>query len=79
LEVGQSQDVSAAGLKFPDLTLEILSQRYTWLETDRYLYQSRFRLSSELVVDDLGPVVILPGGWEQMASLSSPGSAKPRL
>jgi len=69
LEVGQSQDVSAVWLKFPDLTLEILSQRYTRLEADRYLYQSGSGFSAELVVDDLGLVAFYPGGWERMATL----------
>jgi hypothetical protein len=68
LEVGQSPDVSAVWLTFPDLTLEILSQRYTRLEADR-LYQSGSGFSAELVVDDLGLVAFYPGGWERMATL----------
>ena len=61
--------MSAAWLKFPDVTLEILSQRYTRLEADRYLYQSGSSFSAELVVDDLGLVAFYPGGWERMATL----------
>jgi len=69
LEIGQCRDGFAAWLKFPDLTLEILSQRYTRLDVDRYLYQSASGFSAELVVDDLGLVTSYPGGWERVASL----------
>ena len=40
LAVGQSADVRAAWLRFPELTLEVLEQTYTRLEHDRYLYES---------------------------------------
>jgi hypothetical protein len=79
LEVGQSRDGSAVWLKFPDLTLEMLSECYTRLEADRSLYQSGSGFSAEWVVDDLGLVAFYPRGWEQVASLSSPGSAETRL
>jgi hypothetical protein len=69
LEVGQSQEVTAAWLKFPDLTLEILPQLYTRLGPQRYHYQSGTGFSAELLVDDLGVVTVYPGGWERAASL----------
>jgi len=69
LEVGQSQEVTAAWLKFPDLTLEILPQVYTRLGPPRYHYQSGTGFSAELLVDDLGRITAYPGGWERAASL----------
>jgi uncharacterized protein len=69
LELGQSREVTAAWLKFPDLTLEILPQRYTRLAPQRYRYQSGTGFSAELLVDDLGLVTAYPGGWERAASL----------
>jgi len=69
LEVGESRGVAAAWLKFPELTLEILPQRYTHRYMGRYFYESSSGFSAELLVDDLGLVVSYPDGWEQMASL----------
>jgi hypothetical protein len=69
LGVGRNQEVTAAWLKFPDLTLEILPQRYTRLDPQRYRYQSGAGFSAELLVDDLGLVTVYPGGWERAASL----------
>ena len=69
LEVGQSQEVTAAWLKFPDLTLEILPQVYTRLGPPRYHYQSGTGFSAELLVDDLGLITAYSGGWERAASL----------
>jgi hypothetical protein len=69
LEVGQSRDVTAAWLRFPSLALEILLQRYTRLDSQRYLYQSGTGFSAELLVDDFGLVTFYPGGWERLASL----------
>ena len=69
LELGQSREVTAAWLKFPDLTLAILPQRYTRLAPQRYGYQSGTGFSAEMLVDDLGLVTAYPGGWERVASL----------
>jgi len=69
LEVGQTQQVTAAWLKFPELTLEILFQLYTRLGPQRYRYQSGTSFSAELLVDDLGLVTVYPGGWERTAGL----------
>jgi hypothetical protein len=69
LEIGQSREVAAAWLKFPDLTLEVLPQRYTRLDPQRYRYQSGTGFSTELLVDDLGLVTTYPDGWERAAGL----------
>jgi hypothetical protein len=65
LEVGQSAEVTAAWLKFPDLTLELLPQRYTRIDSHRYGYQSATGFSAELLVDDLGLITSYPDGWER--------------
>lgn len=40
LEIGESVEVTAAWVKFPELTLEPLPQRYTRLSEHRYRYES---------------------------------------
>ena len=69
LQVGSSESVVAAWVKFPDLTLQPLSQRYTRLARDTYRYESNTGFSAEIVVDDLGLVTAYPGGWECIAAL----------
>lgn len=69
LAVGGSAEVRAAWVRFPELTVEPLPQRYTRLAPDRYLYESLasdFR--AEVEVDDLGLVVRYPPGWERAAA-----------
>jgi hypothetical protein len=69
LHVGSSESVIAAWVKFPDLTVQPLSQRYTRLTKDTYRYESNTGFSAEIVVDDLGLVTAYPGGWERIATL----------
>ena len=69
LQVGGSESVIAAWVKFPDLTVQPLSQRYTRLAKDTYRYESNTGFSAEIVVDDLGLVTTYPGGWERVAPL----------
>lgn len=69
LAVGDSAEVRAAWVRFPQLTVEPLPQRYTRLAPDRYFYESLdsdFR--AELEVDELGLIVRYPGGWERAAA-----------
>jgi hypothetical protein len=68
LEVGQSRELTAAWLRFPDLVIKTMGQRYTRLAADRYLYENTDgSFSAELTVDDLGLVVTYAGGWERIA------------
>ena len=69
LEVGSSQSVTAAWVRFPDLTVQPLSQRYTRLAKSTYRYESDTGFSAEIAVDDLGLVTAYPGGWERIAAL----------
>ncbi len=75
LAVGDSAEVRAAWIRFPEMTVEPLPQRYTRLGPERYLYESLasdFR--AQLEVDDLGLVVRYPRGWERAAA-AGPASA----
>jgi hypothetical protein len=69
LQVGSSAPVIAAWVKFPELTVEPLSQRYTRTAKNIYKYESDTGFSAEIVVDDLGLVITYPGGWERIAAL----------
>jgi hypothetical protein len=69
LQVGSSESVVAAWVKFPDLTVEPLSQRYARLATTTYRYGSNTGFSAEIVVDDLGLVITYPGGWERIGAV----------
>ena len=69
LQVGRSESVIAAWVKFPELTVQPLSQRYTRLAKDTYRYESNTGFSAEIVVDDLGLVTTYPSGWERVGSL----------
>jgi uncharacterized protein len=69
LQVGGSESVIAAWVKFPELTVQPLSQRYTRLGRDTYRYESNTGFSAEIVVDDSGLVTTYPGGWERIGSL----------
>jgi len=69
LQIGSSESIIAAWVKFPELTVQPLSQRYTRLTKDTYRYESNTGFSAEIVVDDLGLVTTYPGGWERIAGL----------
>ena len=63
LQVGQSQELTAAWVRFPDLSVQPLRQRYTRLAGDRYRYESvDSGFAAELEVDDLG-LVLRYSGW----------------
>jgi hypothetical protein len=70
LEAGASAAVSAAWMRFPDLHLEVLPQRYTRLGPDRYRYESGGgTFTAELQVDELGLVVEYGRWWRRVAPL----------
>jgi uncharacterized protein len=68
LSVGQAAEIVAAWVRFPDLELTPLPQRYTRLAEDRYRYESLDSgFSADLVVDDQGLVVRYPQWCERIA------------
>ena len=69
LPVGEQSVVRAAWIRFPELTAEVLEQRYTHSSAGRYLYESAggaFR--RELEVDAFGCVIDYPGLWRAEAT-----------
>ena len=65
LEVGAEAPVRAAWLRFPELALTVLDQRYRRVDASRYRYESRGgSFVAELVVNDTGFVTSYPGLWE---------------
>jgi uncharacterized protein len=66
LGIGMSESVTAAWIKFPELELQLLSQRYTRTAENIYRYESDPGFSADIVVDDLGLVIDYPGGWERI-------------
>ena len=66
--VGAAIEVTAAWVRFPELTVEPLPQRYVRLDERRYRYESGGgAFVAELAVDDLGLVVRYEAGWERVA------------
>jgi hypothetical protein len=68
LGIGKSESVTAAWIKFPELELQPLSQRYTRTAENIYRYESDTGFSAEIMVDDLGLVTLYPRGWERIAA-----------
>lgn len=67
LNVGESRDVTAAWVRFPDLEVEPLPQRYVRLGETRYRYESRGgTFTAEVETDDLGLVTDYPPGWRRV-------------
>jgi hypothetical protein len=60
---GQSAAVRAAWVKFPELTVQLLEQKYTRLGDDRYRYESAGGFRRDLKVDDIGFVLEYPDLW----------------
>jgi uncharacterized protein len=68
LAVGESRELTAAWVRFPDLSVEPLAQRYTRLDERRMRYESRGgSFTADLEVDELGLVVSYPPLWERVA------------
>jgi hypothetical protein len=72
LGVGEASELTAAWIRFPDLEVEPLPQRYTRLGEKEYRYESRDGgFSAELLVDDLGLVAVYSGFWELVGSFDA--------
>jgi len=66
LPVDASAEVAAAWVRFPELEVARLDQRYTNLGDGAWRYESG-TFSAELLVDSSGLVVRYAGGWERAA------------
>ncbi len=66
LGVGEKGDIVAVWVRFPDLSIESLPQRYTHLEERKYRYEIRSgAFSVNLEVDEYGLVRDYPRFWER--------------
>jgi len=66
--IGDAVAVTAAWVRFPELTIEPLPQRYIRLAERRYRYESAGgAFVAEIEVDDLGLVTAYEGGWRRFA------------
>ena len=69
--IGEAVAVTAAWVRFPELTIEPLPQRYMRLAERRYRYESAGgAFVVEIEVDDLGLVTTYEGGWRRVAASS---------
>jgi uncharacterized protein len=67
--IGESVAVTAAWVRFPELTIEPLPQTYTRLAERRYRYESAGgAFVAAIEVDDLGLVTAYEGGWRRVAA-----------
>jgi hypothetical protein len=67
--IGEVVAVTAAWVRFPELTIEPLPQRYVRLAERRYRYESAGgAFVAEIEVDDLGLVTTYEGGWRRIAA-----------
>ncbi len=69
LRPGESRDVNAAWVKFPELTVAPLPQRYVRTDEGRYRYASLGDdFTADIDVDDMGIVVRYPPLWQRVAA-----------
>jgi uncharacterized protein len=67
LAPGEERDVVAAWIRFPDLAIEPLPQRYVRTGERLYRYSSDGgAFTADIEVDDLGLVVRYPPAWERV-------------
>ncbi len=68
---GEGSDVVAAWIRFPDLAIEALPQRYVRTGENLYRYASDGgAFTADIEVDDLGLVVRYPPSWERVTEES---------
>lgn len=68
IEVGASEDCSAAWVRFPDLTVHPLAQRYTRLSWNSYRYESlESGFHAVLRVDEHGIIRAYTGLWSVLS------------
>jgi hypothetical protein len=65
---GEASDVTAAWIRFPELTVEPLPQRYVRTGDLTYRYASAGgAFTADIEVDELGLVVRYPPAWQRVA------------
>lgn len=63
--VGETVEATAVWVRFPDLALEPLPQRYSRLDERRFRYESAGGFVAGIEVDDIGLVVAYEGLWQR--------------
>ena len=77
LEIRDAVDIGAAWVRFPELEVTRLDQRYTRLDARRYRYQSLpDDRAYTIEVDDLGLVRRYEDGWECVATSDAGASGE---
>ncbi|MEM7030325.1 MAG: putative glycolipid-binding domain-containing protein [Chloroflexota bacterium] len=72
LAIDESAEVFATWVRFPQLSTDVLSQKYTRLSETRYRYESRRgAFVTEFEVDSQGLVLTYPGLWERVGTSTS--------
>ena len=67
LDTGESKDLTAVWVRFPDLSVSPLAQRYTCIDTGTYLYQSiHSGYQARIIVDADGAVIEYPDAWKRL-------------
>jgi hypothetical protein len=78
LAVGRAEDVRSAWIKFPELEVQLLSQKYTRLDEYTYKHEiSSRRFTAELAVDSSGLLVDYEQLPRRQSALSSEGRRPP--
>lgn len=72
LEIGQGAEVRAAWLRFPELDLVPLVQRFKRKSESRYSYDSDIGFSTELEVNAEGFAVSYPPLWKEVKGTDGP-------
>jgi hypothetical protein len=66
LALGKSSGVlTAAWVRFPDLTIQTLQQEYERIGERKYRYRSQGGFKTEIIVDDEGLVIAYDGFWQR--------------
>ncbi|HSK19551.1 MAG TPA: putative glycolipid-binding domain-containing protein, partial [Longimicrobiales bacterium] len=67
LKTGEAAATDAVWVRFPELTIERLPQRYAHIEDHTYRYESRGgSFTADLIVDGQGVVITYGDIWERV-------------
>jgi hypothetical protein len=67
LAPGESKEITAVWLRFPDLSLAPLAQRYTCIDSTTYLYESsKSGYRARINVDPKGIVTVYEAEWKRL-------------
>jgi hypothetical protein len=76
LEPGESREIRAVYIKVPELTVSVMTQRYTHLGERLYRYQSE-GFQADLTVDEHNFVIDYPGLWRRLHAAQTATPRRP--